>query len=178
MKFITVIFNILITKSLCNPVYKYQLQDMYENEKNMYFNNTVNDVVNQIYTQVISNAKQNINTTYFDLWYQYFFNKQLKAANLEYYQNQHYFYSVNKKNTQQIRYTECYNYLYNQYNKVNHFPVSSTISYFDQDPLYYDISIELYISTTLYKISTIFPDCNLVKLHEPQSCTDEYLISW
>ena len=72
MKIITIIFNILITKSSCEPIYKYQLRGMYDTEKYIYINNTINGIVNEIHTDIIQNAKQNINNTYFDLYTPYF----------------------------------------------------------------------------------------------------------
>ena len=50
MKFITIIFNILITKLLAEPIYKYQLQGLYEIEKETYFNSTISQNFNQIST--------------------------------------------------------------------------------------------------------------------------------
>ena len=155
MKFITVIFNILITKSLCNPVYTYQLRGMYEKEKNMYFNNTVDAVFNQVHDIIISNAKQNINTTYFDFWYQYFFYKQQKNNNYG-----------------------CWIYYEEQYNRLKPINFPSGYYYSYSDTLRYNIPMETYISKIIEMLSTNFPDCNLVKLYDPKSCVDIYLISW
>jgi len=170
MKFITIIFNLLITKSLCNPVYTYQLRGMYENEKNMYFNNTVETVFNQIHTQIIYNAKQNGNTTYFDLWYQYFLNKLQKNNNYDCTRYYEYIYGLKYSHSQHG----------NQFSSLiyYHFPQYVFDSRMYNDPLPYNIPIQLYISKIIDMLITNFPDCNLVKIYEPQLCYDVYLISW
>ena len=170
MKFITVIFNILITKALCNPVYTYQLRGMYEKEKNMYFNNTVDAVFNQIHNIIIYNAKQNGNTTYFDFWFSYFLNKQQKNNNYEC--TRYYEYNYYLKYSQNNQFSSLTHY---------HFPQDVYDGYHidtRMDPLPYNIPIEAYISKIIEMLKTNFPDCNLVKINEPQICYDVYLISW
>ena len=73
MKFPTIIFNFLIIKLLGEPIYKHQLRGLYEFEKTLYIDTTVNNIFNQLFTIIINDAKQNINSTYFDLYSQYFF---------------------------------------------------------------------------------------------------------
>lgn len=172
MKFFTIIINILITKLLAEPIYKFQLKGLYEIEKETYFNNTINQNFNQISTSIINNAKQNISKTYFDLYYQYFLDKQAYLARSESTQNSMIPY-FNQKHTQQNKYQECYTYQYEHNNNYyNHF------AYIQYDYLPYDIPIELYISKTLDKLSINFPDCNIEIIKESPPCWNIYLFSW
>jgi hypothetical protein len=163
MKFFTIIFNILIIKSLCEPIYKYQLRHMYKNEKNIYINITVGYEVDRIRTIVINNAKQNINTTYFDLYSGYFLDKLRKLSELEIFQNQN---NYGKSDTQQqIKYQQCLTKYGNPGFYNGYFP--------------YNIPIKLIISKILHNLTVSFPDSDIVKIINDKSCCiDTYSISW
>ena len=163
MKFFIIIFNILITKSFSyEPIYKYQLKNMYENEKNKFINETVDDCVHQLYDLVITNAKLNINTTYFDLFHYYFLNKIQKELddNILLYSFLHDTYEQNRCKNRQ---------------KENVYNIGS--NYFSQQ-VPYNVPIELITSKILDRISFIFPDSNLSKIDNKYYCIDTYSISW
>ena len=171
MKHFIIIINMLITKSLSSfeiePIYKYQLKNMYENEKNKFINDTVDNCVNQLYNLVISNAKLNINTTYFDLFHYYFLNKIQKELD-----DNRLLYSFLDDTYEQNR---CKNR-----QKDNVYNIASYLinfnSYSQQVP--YNIPIELITSKILDKILFIFPDSNLSKIDNKYYCIDTYSISW
>jgi hypothetical protein len=177
MKFITIIFNILITQLIAEPIYKYQLKGLYEIEKETYFNNTINENFNQISNRIISNAKQNISKTYFDLYPQYFLDKQSYLARLESSQNSMNPY-FNQKHTQQNKYQECYNYNVEHQNQYQYQYQYIHIPNYNSNYLPYDIPIELYITETINKLSINFPDCNIEIIKESPPCWNIYLISW
>jgi len=56
------------------PIYRYQLRGMFNNEKNKFINNSVRLISDSIISEVITNAKSNITTTIFD----FSCNKQIK----------------------------------------------------------------------------------------------------
>ena len=56
------------------PIYRYQLRGMFNNEKNKFINNSVRLISDSIILEVITNAKLNITTTLFD----FSCNKQIK----------------------------------------------------------------------------------------------------
>lgn len=157
MKIITIIFNILITKSSCEPIYKYQLRGMYDTEKYIYINNTINGIVNEIHTDIIQNAKQNINNTYFDLYTPYFINKLIISI------------PHTKQKYHGSEYEECNKYFYQYSQSHQHHP-------YNRNAILYDTPIELLISKILDKLSTHFPDCNIIKIKE--SCYNIYLINY
>jgi hypothetical protein len=178
MKFFTIIFNILITKSLCEPIYKYQLRHMYKNEINKYINSTVENTVDEIRTQIINNAKQNINTTYFYLFYGYSLKELEKSSQLEIFQNQN---NYGKSDTQQqIKYNNCLtkqNQQYQQYSQ--HYNIFDYQSYDYSQLISYNIPVKLIISKILNKLRTNFPDSDIVKIVNDKSCSiDTYYIYW
>ena len=167
MKLFIIIINMLITKSFSSfeiePIYKYQLKNMYENEKNKIINETVDNCVNQLYNLVITNAKLNINTTYFDLFHYYFLNKIQKEldANGLLYSFLHDTYEQNRCKNRQ---------------KENVYNIASNYNYFDIQ-VSYNVPIELITSKILDKILFIFPDSNLSKIDNKYYCIDTYSIS-
>jgi hypothetical protein len=172
MKFPTIIFNFLIIKLLGDETPKFQLRGMYEYEKTLYLNTTVNKLFNEIYNIVIHDDKQNMNTTYFDLYYIYFLNEQRILSDLEAMQTSYLTYFNNKNhNIQQSIYQECVTFQ----NNVNHIPNDQ---YFMIYQLPYNIPIEMYISRTLEKLSTSLPECFINKIINSPSCYNIYSISW
>jgi hypothetical protein len=168
MKFFIIIFNILITKSFSyEPIYKYQLKNMYENEKNKFINHTVDNCIHQLYDLVIHNAKQNINTTYFDIFYYYFLDKIKSEID-----NNSIINSFLQNSNDQNRY-ECL-IQYKKHQKDNVYNVA--FNFYGQPP--YNISIELLISKILDRISFIFPDSNISKVNNKFYCFNTYIISW
>ena len=58
------IINLIIVYS--EPIYKYQLRGMFNNEKNKFIESSVKIISNSIATHIITNAKSNITHTTFD----------------------------------------------------------------------------------------------------------------